>query len=136
MSIETEPSAEDLLEPLEAYRKIYRDSFKTNCEKYYDGLVKASGVDAEANRLTVKSYNDHLAQLSAVEKLLAKNRGLKGFFIFLIVLGAILMIAGIFLLVGGSYAAGGGMLAVGAVFVVLFPIILAVKTISLLFSIP
>lgn len=121
-----------LLEPLAAYRQIYRESFRRNCEEYFDGLVKESGVDVEGNRSTVKAYNARLRKIAEIEKRLSKLKGIRGFFIFLIVFGGIALAAGIFLMVKETYVVGAVMLALGAAFCILFPVLLAKKIVPVL----
>ena len=59
--------ADEILEPLESYNKVYKDQFKDTATKYFDELVETSKIDVEANRKTIK-------ELREKEKLYAKKK--------------------------------------------------------------
>lgn len=95
----------DLLEPRSAYLKIYKPKHDENTNKYFDNLVKKSGINIEANRSTIKSYKDILSQMEYCNK---KRNGQKALKTFLIVMTIILFLAAtIFVFIGVS---GGLML--------------------------
>ena len=94
---ETKFDDSDLLEPFSFYNQKLKDAFHDNAEEYFDYLTKKAGTDIEANREAVKKYDAETAQMNFFNKKLSKSRGLKGFFIFLIVLCAIAIVLPIIL---------------------------------------
>ena len=85
-----------LLEPLKGYNSIYKESFRKNANDYFDELLKKSGVNVAMNKDTVNKYKEKVKKIGAVEKLISKKKGLKGFLIFLMI---VVMIAAIALFV-------------------------------------
>ncbi len=112
-------SDDRLLEPLEAYKQSYQKEFERNAEAYFDGLVAKSGISVGENRSAVAAYDAKMKRVNDLGKRLSRNRGTRGFLIFLAVLGAVLLIVGIVALVQGSNLAGSLCLAGGAVFAAL-----------------
>ena len=49
---------EGLLEPAKYYREQLKDKFKNETEKYFDELVKKSGLNIEENRKLIKEYDE------------------------------------------------------------------------------
>lgn len=49
---------EGLLEPAKYYREQLKDKFKNETEKYFDELVKKSGLNMEENRKLIKEYDE------------------------------------------------------------------------------
>lgn len=84
----------DLLEPELLYERELKQKHHDNVVKFLGDLVKKSGIDKEANKLTCKEYYEEAANLNSLKKKLANLNILKGIFIFLC-----LLIAGIFLLI-------------------------------------
>ncbi len=82
-----------LMEPLEGYNKVYKELFKKNAEEYFDTLVKKTQIKTLDNKHTVNEYNIKVAKIDALNKLVSKKKGVRGFFIFLMVILAIAAIA-------------------------------------------
>ena len=95
---ETKFDNADLLEPFSFYNLKLKDAFHNNAEEYFDYLTKKAETNIEANRDAVKKYDAECRQIEDLNKNVGKHKGLKGFFIFLIVFSAI---AAIMLLVLG-----------------------------------
>ena len=95
---ETKFDDSDLLEPFSFYNLKLKDAFHNNAEEYFDFLVKKAGTDIEANREAVKKYDKECNVIKDLDKNTRKKRGLKNFFIFLIVMAVIL--AGTFITLG------------------------------------
>lgn len=47
-----------ILEPLEAYNRFYKDELKKNSEYFFDNLVNQSKIDVDANRATVRKFDE------------------------------------------------------------------------------
>ena len=60
--------AEDLIEPLKAYKTFLKDKVKENAIKYFDDLVSRAGVNVLENNETVKTYRDKRAELDKVNE--------------------------------------------------------------------
>lgn len=80
---------DSLLEFTTAYKSVYKDKFKTNCNDYFDELIEKSGIDAEANRQTAKKYREVQAEADSLSNQLGKKKALKAFLIVLTVLLAV-----------------------------------------------
>lgn len=87
-----------ILEPLKMYNSQFKEAIKENAGKYFDKLTKTSAINVEENEELCKKYDAKLKEIETVNNVLGKKKGLKGFFIFLIVLSFILTI--VFLYVG------------------------------------
>ncbi len=109
-----EETDDRLLEPLEAYKQSYKQEFERNAEAYFDDLVSKSGISLDDNRATVASYDAKMKQVAQLDKRLSRNKGARGFLIFLIVLGVILLVIGILSLLQESYLFGSLTLVGGA----------------------
>lgn len=83
----------DLLEPLHFYKSQLKDAFHENGEEYFKKLTEKAQTDVEGNREACKKYYAQQAKISQLNKTLGSKRGLKGFFIFLMVLAVIIAIA-------------------------------------------
>ena len=57
---------EKLLEPLKYYETKGKDEHNANVNAYFDALVSASRIDVEANRATVKKYNNELNNIKKI----------------------------------------------------------------------
>lgn len=79
----------DLLEPLQFYKSQLKDAFHENAEELFKKLTEKAGTDVEANREAVKKFNQETAKCNSLNKDLGKKKGLKGFFIFLLIIAAI-----------------------------------------------
>ena len=119
MSKETEVAqGDDILEPLKAYQTRYESEFRRNCEEYFDGLVKESGIDAAENRKTVGTYNAQTRLVEESKRVLSRLKGLRALFIAMIVIGIILAIAAVVFFVGDDTTLGAILCAVGGVLLV------------------
>lgn len=108
-----------LLEPLKAYKEVYEKKFDENADKYFDDLVKKSGIDVAENRETVKNYEHELGALNELKKKLSHNKVGRVLLIFLAVAGFIMAAIGIYILVAGANIIAGSVLtAVGAVCII------------------
>ncbi len=115
MSNETAAArGDDILEPLKAYQTRYENEFRRNCEAYFDGLVKQSGIDVAENKKTVSAYAAQMQLVEESKRLLSRYKGLQALFIAMIVLGAILIAASIVCFVGSDMTVGGILCAAGA----------------------
>ena len=54
--------------PLEEFDSKYRDMHSENTNKFFDELVKRSGIDIELNRETVRQYNEYKENLARIKK--------------------------------------------------------------------
>ena len=86
---ETKFDDSDLLEPFSFYNLKLKDAFHDNAEEYFEKLTKRAGTNIELNREYVKKYDSECTKIRHLENNLSKRKGLRGFFIFLIVLCAI-----------------------------------------------
>ncbi len=118
MSDETLLTDDSILEPLNAYRSKYENSFRSNCEEYFDDLLRQSGVSEEQNKRTVSQYNAQRALVEETKGKLSRDKAFKGLLIFLIVLGAIFLFVSIGQFVGESVVAGVIFLLLGILFIV------------------
>ena len=98
---ETKFDSSDLLEPFSFYKEKLKDAFHKNAEEYFDYLTKKAGTDIEANKIAVNHYQEEETVSKGISNNLNSHRGLKGFYIFLIVLCAIGIVVS--LLLGISY---------------------------------
>ena len=109
-----------LLEPIKYYEGELKERFSEDADRYFDELVKKSGIDAEENRASAKSYREKQAIADAAAKRLRARRGWRAFFIVLAVVVFIAAFALIF--AGGSSgtaAAGVSLIAIGVLDIIL-----------------
>lgn len=83
-----------IFEPLEHYNKVLKDKFNDETIKYFDALVKASRVDETLNEQTVKKYNTAQKKTEEAKGRTNSAKVLKGFLIFLSILGWVAAIVG------------------------------------------
>ncbi len=84
-----------LFEPVKLYKSELKQLHAENTKNYFEDLVKTTGVDEDANKETVKKINNTIAKIEREEKLLKKQKGIRGFLIFLtIVFGLVAAIFG------------------------------------------
>ncbi len=62
--------------PLEEYETKLKVLHNENANKFFENLVKQSGVDIEKNRKTVALYNQFKENLSALKKKLNWRRSI------------------------------------------------------------
>ncbi len=83
-----------ILEPVKLYNNEFKDKFNDNCEKFFDDLVKKSGIDINENRDLVKKYRK---QEAVVKTLKTKSNHMKVAKISLIILVIVGIISAIYL---------------------------------------
>ncbi|MDD4111085.1 MAG: hypothetical protein PHS54_06045, partial [Clostridia bacterium] len=76
-------------EPIDLYEHQLKDAHKNNVSKFFEDLVKKSGVNEDENVSTVKAIRKKEAEIKAVDKKLKGQKTLRGFLIFLTVVGFI-----------------------------------------------
>ncbi len=86
---------EHLLEPPKFYETIGKEQHAANIREHFDTLLKASGVNEEENRATVKKYKHELALLDGVKKRISRYKLFRVLLIIAAVLGGIFAIVGI-----------------------------------------
>lgn len=89
-----------LLEPLKAYKSVYKQAVNDEAGKFFDELVAKSGIDVEANRQTVKELKKKQKEADEINKKINKLKVGKGFSIFGIIIGFLMTIICLFLLFG------------------------------------
>lgn len=94
---ETTFEGSDLLEPLNFYKTQLKDAFHENGEEYFKKLTEKAQTDVEGNKEACKKYYAETAKISTLNKDLGKKKGLKGFYIFLMIMATILAVVGIVL---------------------------------------
>lgn len=96
---------DSILEPLDKYNNLLKKLHHENSEKYFDDLVKKSGINVLENKTTVKKYQSELSLAKTWEK---KENSIRGVKVFLILLAIGLVFAGlIFIYKGVSYSGNG-----------------------------
>lgn len=121
---------ENIFEPLLAYKNVYKDAFNKSATEYIDALVEKSQVNIEANRETIRKIKKNEGERNEIVKKIGKQNGLRGFLIFLTVVGFIAAIAGVYFLVQGILASNLApilMLIFGILLPILFIVLLVVK---------
>ena len=114
-----------LLEPLKAYKDVYEKKFDENAKKYFESLVERSSMDVPENRKTVAEYKKELSVLDSLKRKLSKQNILRGFLIFLAVVGFIMLGVGIYFLVMGNILLGAILTPIGAVMAIVTIIVTA-----------
>lgn len=84
--------ADEILEPLESYNKLYKDEFKDTTTKYFEELVETSKIDVEANRKTIKELREKEREYEKKKK---KKRWLNFLKVLLIIISVILVFVSI-----------------------------------------
>lgn len=77
---------QDILEPLHLYKSELRQKHLQLTEEYFDNLVKLSGVDPDENARLMSERKKALAKLNDADKYVKKQKTLRGFVIFCIVM--------------------------------------------------
>ncbi len=80
-----------LLEPLKYYEGQGRQEHRDNIEAHLNGLVEKSGVNIEENRLTMDKWKVEQQKIADLSKEMRKFKRWRGWLIFGIVVGAILL---------------------------------------------
>ena len=84
--------ADEILEPLESYNKIYKQQFNDNAKEYFEELVETSKIDVEANRKTIKELK---AKQEEFKKKKRKKFWLNFLKVVLIVISVVLIVAAV-----------------------------------------
>ena len=92
--------ADDLIEPLKAYKDFLKDKVLENTIAYFDELTQKSGIDIETNALTVKKYKEKLKENESVKE---KVRKISGLWTFLIIFSGVIAAIGSFIFMGAYY---------------------------------
>lgn len=71
-----------LLEPVSAYKTVYKQAVNDEAGVYFDELVTKSGIDVEANRQTIKEIKKNQKEVDSLNKSLSKLKAGKGWLIF------------------------------------------------------
>ena len=99
--------SEAISQPLDGYKKFYREAHLKYCEELFDKLAKKSGVDTVANKRTVTEYRGKVSELEKVKSAISKYRTIRT---LLIVLTVIFGIVALGMLIG-TISKGIGLLA-------------------------
>lgn len=86
----------DLLDPRKLYFSQLKSQHRKNVEDFFDELTKKSNVNVEANRETIKEYNNYLSLLKKAKSKENRMRFLK---IFLIVIDVILFFVDLIMII-------------------------------------
>ena len=89
----------DLLEPNKVYETQLMDAHHQNAIDWFEELTNTSEVNIDANRETCKNYYKTEKEINEIKKKITGIKVGRGFAIFMLVLGIILMGVGVFLLV-------------------------------------
>lgn len=119
-----------LLEPLKAYRSVYKQAVNDEAIRYFDELVNRAGVDVAANRKTISELKAKRKKAQEVKKKLAGLRTGKVFSIIGIVLGFIMSAFCVYLLFTTPFNAVCLILSIVGVLLGVGLIILLVKVIN------
>ena len=52
-----------LLEPIKAYKSVYKSAVNDEANRYFDELVTKANIDIEANRATIRELNSYQKKL-------------------------------------------------------------------------
>lgn len=115
-----------LLEPIKAYKAVYKQAVNDEACNFFDDLVKKSGIDVEANRQTIKELKNTQKKADEVNKKINSLKTGKAFSIFGIVVGFLAFIIAIFLcfqpepnfIITIPVAIAGIALAIGLIFLI------------------
>lgn len=125
-----------LLEPLKAYKEVYKNAFEENMDAYLNELVKSSGVDADANRNTVERYRQASAVFQDSGKRLSRLKGLRVMLIVLTVIALIGAAISVMVIVDtgsvGAICTLVGLLAIAISFILIVVLVLKprIKTVK------
>lgn len=103
-----------ILEPLKYYNDYAKERHKENLNARFDELVSESKIDVEANRATVKRYDDEMAKVLREDSRLRKYKLGFGLLITLGIIGIITLIVGIYY-TGKAPTLGIGLISGGGV---------------------
>ena len=104
----------DLLDPVNYYKSTGKQTHLDNATAYFEELLSRSKVDVEANRQTVREYNEQNEIINNLNKEIRKYKIIKGFLIFGIVIGVFLAIASIAAFTQSEAGIGALLILLGA----------------------
>ncbi|MGI6713881.1 MAG: MAG1210 family protein [Bacilli bacterium] len=117
-------------DPLKQFQKVFKNLHNDNTNSYIDALIEKSGVNVDLNRATVGKLNTVKNKISNLLKSISKKKVLRGFLIFLAIIGIVALIVAIVIsndeevkkavpfLVGG----GGVLATIGSVLLIIFKV--------------
>src|SRR5690554_5265037 len=82
--------------PLDEYKNIYKSLHEKHVSEKLDSLILKSGVNVDANRLTVKDIKAKEKVKENLSRSISKKQGLKSFLIFLMILLVVTIIISIY----------------------------------------
>ena len=88
--------ADQLLQPGSAYNSELRSRHEVFTKDFFESLIAESKIDVNANRKTVKEYNEELTKINCISSYLSKLRSGRAMVVFLAIVGLIAAIVGIF----------------------------------------
>lgn len=94
---------EELLEPLDGYKKYYKDKFYDEANKYFLELKDKSEVNVEENKETIKEINLKNESLKKLKKRFNNFKGFNTFFTVLLIVGIIVAVFNIYLLASSGF---------------------------------
>ena len=104
----------DLLDPVNYYKSTGKQTHLDNETAYFEELLSRSKVDVEANKQTVREYNEQNEIINNLNKEIRKYKIIKGFLIFGIVIGVFLAIASIAAFTQSEAGIGALLILLGA----------------------
>ncbi|MCQ2747746.1 MAG: hypothetical protein MJ223_00415 [Mycoplasmoidaceae bacterium] len=84
----------DILQPAKTFNEA-KDAFAQNTKDYFDGLVKKSKINIDANKESCSKYYAKVEEKNHFEKKVKSTGVLKGFLFFLAVVFYLAMVVGI-----------------------------------------
>ena len=103
----------DLLDPVNYYKSTGKQTHLDNTTAYFEELLNKSKIDVEANRQTVREYNEQNEIVKNLNKEIRKYKIIKGFLIFGIIIGIMLAIASVAVFTESEVGIGVLMILVG-----------------------
>lgn len=119
-----------LLEPLKAYKEVYKNKFDENAKNHFTELVRKSALDVEKNRATVNDYKKESSVLASLKKKLSTQKMLRVMLIVLAVVGGIMLAIGIYQLALESNILSGAILTPIGVILAIVSVIVTVKVMT------
>lgn len=93
---------EDIYDPVKEYSDKYKNAVTENSNASFDSLVSESKIDVDANRSTVKDYDNALAKQKKLSASLGKIKVIK---VLLIIFTVLALAIGILLIISGAGSA-------------------------------
>ncbi len=99
MAIDTE---KQILEPIDEYKREYKQKVNDGAISTFDDLVEKSGVNLEEHRQHVKDYEKAKADLEKVKKKQSNHKALNNFLIVMMVISGVAFVISLFILIFGE----------------------------------